>query len=502
MTALLNTIYPKIASIPWRGTSLPGIVDALALKEPYALWESSRIPCSSMKEAKDTHRFGFIALGCQRSSIYQHNIIIEHHRGLEVQRRPGKDPLEPAAEFLEHSKHYASPEQCAEHFGLELPAFIGGLIAALSYDAGSEFENIRGTAQHPEQAPSIYHFVDSLLILDKKKQRLLHVLWPNEDAESFALESLVEHEHHSLHLEQAAPISKQGGFSAALLENVEILRSKQKFVEMVRVAQEYIAAGDIFQVVLANRLRLNQALDPLALYQELRRENPSPYHFLFPWQNGHLVGASPESMLRCLSRDSSGERIVSMRLVAGTYPRDCQEEDLEQIAAKFWEDEKERAEHVMLVDHVRNDIGRSAKIGSVNVTELLSVEPYRDVYHLVSEVQGSLSDNLNSLDALRSAFPIATLTGTPKIRAMEIIAEVEEAHRGFFGGTLLVLGFDGFLDAGVTIRSAVLEADATHISVGAGIVFDSIAEREYEECLWKARSVLQAVHSLQQRLAA
>ncbi len=502
MGAAVDILYPTITSIPWSGTSLSEVIEAIAPTSPYALWESSRIPKSGNDLARDEHRYAFIALDCSDTSVYQGEELTQLRNNQEVSHRRSTDPLESARVMLESTRHYATPSQCAAEFGLELPSFIGGAIAALSYDAGTKFEQIAGATQHPRQPASILHYIHSLIVLDRTQELLLHIQWPSDKESFFELQSLRTAASQFAQTTRSESRVDTSSFSPSLLDDVEILRSKDEFVQMVSRAQDYIAAGDIVQVVLANRLKLSQRIDTLELYHALRTNNPSPYHFLFPWQGGHIVGASPESMLRCLKTDKGAQQVVSMRLVAGTYPRNSKNEELEAIAARFWEDEKERAEHVMLVDHVRNDIGRSAEIGSVKVKELLSVEPYRDVYHLVSEVEGILLDEYCSLDALCAAFPIATLTGTPKIRAMEIIAELEEAHRGFFGGALLVLGFDGFLDAAVAIRTAVLEREASFISVGAGIVYDSVAEREYEECLWKARSLLQAISSLEQRLAA
>ena len=260
--------------------------------------------------------------------------------------------------------------------------------------------------------------------------------------------------------------------------------SKEQFMGMVRKAKAYIKAGDVFQVVLSNCFEVEASPNPLEVYQRLKALNPSPYHFLIRFGEHTLVGASPEVMLR--SKKIKDKTKVLMRPVAGTYPKNSPAESLPR-------DPKEQAEHIMLVDHARNDIGRVAEIASVEVSDLLNVETYRDVYHLVSQVSGILKPEENIFSALESCFPIATLTGTPKIRAMEIIAELEGPTRGPFGGAAMMIDEHGMLDSGVIIRSAIIGKETTRIQAGAGIVYDSSPEREYEECLWKAKAVIDAL---------
>jgi anthranilate synthase component 1 len=267
-------------------------------------------------------------------------------------------------------------------------------------------------------------------------------------------------------------------------EKVESRFSKEEFVAKVDRAKEYITAGDAFQIVLANCFtsKLEEA-DPLKAFSLLASKNPSPFHYCANTNTEtggwSLVGASPELYLK-----GQKDKQISMRLVAGTYPR-SENNDVQQKEL-LREDPKERAEHFMLVDHARNDIGRSSKVGSVEPVDLLTVESYRDVHHLVSEVRGK--PVLSLFESFKNCFPIATLTGTPKVRAMQIIEELE-GSRGVFGGSVFRMACDGSLTSSVIIRSMVIEGNRTRVNAGCGVVYDSDSERENEECRWKAEAL-------------
>jgi anthranilate synthase component I len=275
----------------------------------------------------------------------------------------------------------------------------------------------------------------------------------------------------------------------------EVNMPRGRYEEMVHTAKEYIAAGDIFQVVLAQRFSVETQASALAIYRALRVVNPSPYMYLLRLGELELVGASPELLVQVTGRS------VSTRPIAGTRPRGHTPEQDQALETELREDPKELAEHAMLVDLGRNDIGRIARIGSVRVEELLVVERYSHVMHLTSLVSGELRPELGAVDALRACFPAGTVSGAPKVRAMELIAELERDRRGPYAGAVGYVGYDGTLDMAITIRTIVHRNGVASVQAGAGIVADSVPEREHEETRSKARALLRAVE-FAERLAA
>ncbi len=270
--------------------------------------------------------------------------------------------------------------------------------------------------------------------------------------------------------------------------------SREEYLKAVERALAYIRAGDIFQVVLSLRLSSPLTVHPFALYRALRSVNPSPYMGYLDLGEVVLVSASPESLLR-----SDGKKVVT-RPIAGTRPRGKDEEEDKRLAEELLKDEKERAEHVMLLDLSRNDIGRVSAFGTVRVLEPLHVEYYSHVMHLVSTVEGVLAEGKTPLDALASVLPMGTVSGAPKIRAMEIIEELEPHRRGPYGGSFGYLAYDGAMDVALTLRTFVIAKGWMHVQAGAGIVADSVPEREYEECWNKARALLRAVEMAEEGL--
>jgi anthranilate synthase component 1 len=253
-------------------------------------------------------------------------------------------------------------------------------------------------------------------------------------------------------------------------------------------AQEYIRAGDIYQVILAQRFAVAvPGLDPLAIYRALRSLNPSPYMFFLDTGAGSLAGASPERLVRL-----EGGR-ADMRPLAGTRPRGATPAEDAALAEALLVDPKERAEHVMLVDLTRNDLGRVCRYGTVRVTELMALERYSHVMHLASHVEGDLAPGRGPWDVFQAVFPHGTVSGAPKVRAMEIIDELEPVARGPYAGAVGYVGFDGALNVAITIRTVLVRNDTAYVQAGAGIVADSIPEREHQECVAKARGVLRAI---------
>ncbi|MDP2725874.1 MAG: anthranilate synthase component I family protein, partial [Syntrophales bacterium] len=267
--------------------------------------------------------------------------------------------------------------------------------------------------------------------------------------------------------------------------------SQERFEDVVKRAKDYIVAGDIIQVVLSQRFDMNNNIDPVDLYRALRYVNPSPYLFFLKLEDMILIGSSPEVMVRL------EEKTVELRPIAGTRKRGKNEQEDRLMADELLGDPKERAEHVMLVDLGRNDLGRIAGIGSVQVTQLMTVERYSHVMHLVSNIQAHLAEGRDAFDVLSATFPAGTLSGAPKIRAMEIIDELEPTRRGPYGGAVGYFSFNGNMDFCITIRTIMLKEGKIFIQAGAGIVADSDPSKEYQETMNKAAGMKQAI-----RLAA
>jgi anthranilate synthase component 1 len=264
----------------------------------------------------------------------------------------------------------------------------------------------------------------------------------------------------------------------------------------VRRAKEYVAAGDVMQVVISQRMHLPFAASPLSLYRALRSLNPSPYMFYYDFGDFHVVGASPEILVR---KEGS---TVTLRPIAGTRPRGATREADEQLAQELAGDPKEIAEHVMLLDLGRNDVGHVATIGSVRVTEQMAIERYSHVMHIVSNVEGHLPPTTSSFDVLAASFPAGTVSGAPKVRAMEIIDELERSARGIYAGAVGYISFQDDMDLAIAIRTAVIRDGMLYVQVGAGIVHDSVPDVEWQETLNKARAVLRAAEIVQLGLDA
>ena len=271
--------------------------------------------------------------------------------------------------------------------------------------------------------------------------------------------------------------------------NVRPQTTRKDFEQLVRNAKEYIAAGDIFQVVLSQRLDFTPEVPPFDIYRALRAVNPSPYMYFLKMGDTHVLGSSPEMLVRVTGRK------LEYRPIAGTHPRGKDELEDARLEEKMLTDEKERAEHVMLVDLGRNDLGRVSKYGSVKVKDLMYVERYSHVMHLVSALEGKLRAELHALDAFAACFPAGTLSGAPKVRAMQIIEELEPTRRGVYGGSVLYADFAGNLDSCIAIRTMLMKGKKAYLQAGAGIVADSDPATEYEESMNKAQAVLRAVQT-------
>ena len=376
-----------------------------------------------------------------------------------------------------------------------LPRFYGGAVGFLGYEMVNYFERLPARAKDDLQTDdATFLITDTLIIFDNVKHTIKVVacaftgggddLGEVYEACTRKIEEMISLLDTPGERRKNPP---QGEKELSFLSNM----TPEAYKAMVRRAKEYIVAGDVIQVVLSQRFQRENGMDPLDLYRALRYVNPSPYLFFLKLDELVLIGSSPEVMVRL------EEGVVELRPIAGTRRRGKNEQEDRMLSDELLQDPKERAEHVMLVDLGRNDLGRIARIGSVQVNQLMVVERYSHVMHLVSNIQAQLADGKDVFDVLKATFPAGTLTGAPKIRAMEIIDELEPSRRGPYGGAVGYFSFTGNMDFCITIRTIVIKDGKILIQAGAGIVADSDPEAEYQETVNKAEGMIQAV-----RLAA
>jgi anthranilate synthase component 1 len=367
-----------------------------------------------------------------------------------------------------------------------LPRFLGGAVGYLGYEVARHFERLPAASGSPPPMPeSAFLRVETLAAFDHVTRKLLLVTIHRPDRETYEeATGRLDRLEDRLATEPAAPSRNGSAEGAAWKSNL----TPGAFAAMVDAASEHIHAGDAFQVVLSQRFAKPLAARPFDVYRSLRAVNPSPYmFFLALGGDRYVVGTSPEVLVRV----EAGR--VTTRPLAGTRRRDPDPETDLALERELLADEKERAEHVMLVDLGRNDVGRVAQPGTVNVDRLMEVERYSHVMHISSTVSGELAPGRTSLDALRAAFPAGTVSGAPKIRAMEIIADLEPDRRGPYAGCLGYVGFGGNLDMAITLRTIVIAGGVAYVQAGAGVVADSRPEREFEETLEKAGAMFAAI---------
>jgi anthranilate synthase component 1 len=381
-----------------------------------------------------------------------------------------------------------------------LPRFCGGLAGYFGYDTVRYIESRLAKHDLPDElgVPDIQLMLtEELAVVDNVAGKIYLIVYADpgindgfEKAQARLKELL-------------ACLSKQVSMPPSLASTKTELIRKFKaadFEDAVRRTKEYILAGDCMQVVIGQRISKPFTDSPLALYRALRSLNPSPYMYFYDFGDMQIVGSSPEILVRQEKR--AAEKIVTIRPLAGTRPRGANPEEDERLAKELLADPKEIAEHVMLIDLARNDVGRIAKTGSVKVTDSMSIEKYSHVQHIVSSVEGDLLDKMSNMDVLRATFPAGTLSGAPKIRAMEIIDEMEIVKRGIYGGAVGYLSFSGDMDVAIAIRTGVIRDGMLHSQAGAGVVADSDPTAEWKETEAKARAVLTAADLVQGGLDA
>jgi anthranilate synthase component 1 len=449
-------------------------------------------------------RYSFLGVGPRRllevrdgrAEIVERPVSVDRYDPeLPSQASEAPDPLDAIRAFVPRRR--VEPVE-------GMPRFTGGAVGALAYDAISSFEpRVPLPASDPVGTPAVAFIeTDLVLVFDHLTHTLsaiasLHTDTPDLEGRYRIAESAI---FEALERTARPTAAELGGGPSAPPAAIPAMSNetslgRDEYIHAVEVAKDAIAAGEAIQVVLARRQSFDLPTDPatgrglagIDLYRSLRRVNPSPYLFFVRVPSFEVVGASPELLLQV-----EGDRLTT-HPIAGTRPRGATAAEDAILAEQLQRDPKERAEHVMLVDLGRNDLGRVSRPGTVTVSKYMDVERYSHVLHLVSHVEGRLRPDLDALDALRSVFPAGTLSGAPKVRAMQLIAAAEGERRGLYGGAVGYLGYDGNLDTAITIRSAVLREGRAHIHSGAGIVAGSVPEREFEETEHKAAALRRAI---------
>lgn len=379
-----------------------------------------------------------------------------------------------------------------------MPPFTGGAIGYFGYDLLQSYEKLPAHRVDDLQMDDVHFmFCDQVIVFDHFTQKILVIA--NVHVPNGASEADVERAYgqalgkiETLTNKLRMPLPPEPVINGSLPEDSEAFdfasnMTREQYMDMVEKAKEYIRAGDIFQVVLSQRFHVETEVSPLDVYRILRTLNPSPYLYCLKMGNETIVGASPELLVKV-----DGDR-VDTRPIAGTRPRGATGEEDARLEKELLADEKERAEHLMLVDLGRNDIGRVAEFGSVHCDSFMEIERYSHVMHIVSNVTGKLRQDKDFFDALLSCMPAGTVSGAPKLRAMEIIAELETHARGAYAGAIGYLGFAGSLNTCITIRTAIFKDGKAYVQAGAGIVYDSVPENEYMETVNKAKGMLKAI---------
>ncbi len=421
--------------------------------------------------------------------------FLSHRSGFENQEYridEGKDPLDEIKKILSKFKFVKDST-------MNLPRFLGGFVGYIGYDVVDFFEPVLPFKKDDLKLPDILMMlVDNLIIFDHltKKLKLVcnaYVDDKNKKRLSEIYDDTIKRLEIMIH-KISSPLDKTADlFFESFYENsksnidIKYSEDKENFINKVIEIKKDIKEGEIIQAVLSQRLSVSFKSNPLTLYRVLRAINPSPYMFLLNLKDMHLIGSSPEVMVRC------EDRKVELRPIAGTRPRGKDDEEDVILENELLSDEKEKAEHIMLVDLGRNDLGRVCEYNSVKVPEIMTVEKYSHVLHLVSSVVGHLKKDKDIFDLFRACFPAGTVTGAPKVRAMQVIREKEEIKRGPYAGCVGYFSFSKNMDTCITIRTIIAKDGVAYVQAGAGIVADSIPEKEYEETLNKAKALIKAI---------
>ena len=487
---MLRTSPEQFESLARQGSHIPVVREVLAdLDTPLSLFRKiddgrTSFLLESVEGGEKWARYSFLGVGARAIFRATGSRVEWVENGKTEVLEAEDDPLRILRDRL-RAFEAVQPDD------FTLPRFIGGAVGMIGYDWVRFIEKIPDSNPDRVGLPDAFFVLpEFVLVYDNVRHTVLIVVHAEvDDAEGSAaayaeantrIESMLDRIR-----EPMAPEPRQPAIHVPM--EVDRSMSESDYHEVVKRAKEYIEAGDVFQVVLAQQFQVPQQVDPFSIYRHLRVINPSPYMFFIRMEDAVLVGSSPEILVRL-----EGDRI-DVRPIAGTRKRGETPDEDRQLEVELLADPKERAEHLMLVDLGRNDAGRVSEIGTVEVDEYAIVERYSHVMHIVSNVHGRLRKGLDWLDVLRATFPAGTLSGAPKVRAMEIIDELETVRRSFFGGCAGYLDYSGNMDMAITIRTMVAKDGKLTLEAGAGIVADSVAETEFEECVNKARAVLTAI---------
>ncbi|MCS7264217.1 MAG: anthranilate synthase component I [Armatimonadetes bacterium] len=446
----------------------------------------------SVEGGEHVARYSF--LGTQPLLLFRSKgdtVLIEREGSLQVYRlQQGEDPL-----------HVLKRNMGQFHFVAhsDLPRFCGGFVGYIGYDMVRFFERLPDLTEDDLQLPDCYLMLaDTIVVFDhlRRKMRVIANALVNSDPAK-VYDATVERIESVIHRLRTTSLNPHPVVLPTRETAFEVSSNftEDGFCQVVERAKDYIAAGDIIQVVLSQRFQTQMSASPFNIYRALRSINPSPYMFYLSFGDLKLIGSSPEILVSCF-----GTKVIT-RPLAGTRPRGRTAEEDEALERDLLSDPKERAEHIMLVDLGRNDLGRVCKIGTVKTTELMKVERYSHVMHIYSTVEGELDTNrYDAFDALRATFPAGTVSGAPKIRAMEIIEELEPTKRGPYAGSVGYFSFNGNMDMAITIRTIVVKGNTAFVQAGAGVVADSVPEREFQETVNKAKALLSAIEMASQGL--
>jgi anthranilate synthase component 1 len=485
---MIRPDYKEFSSLSRDATLVPVVKSVMAdLLTPVSAFlaisrgETDAFFLESIERGEQIGRYSFLgARPYMRLHARGDEIVIERGKKREVQQ----------GNALQVAKLLLQQHRPAAVSGL--PPFTAGAVGFFAYDVVRQLEKIGDDTVDDLHLPDCeLMFYDRLLAFDHLRHQIHIIAAADVSNES-------PRKAYDRALRDIARVEKKlsAGLTIQNLRSrtqtrgklrVRPMTSRAEFEQSVRTAKEYIAAGDIFQVVLSQRLDFTPGVDPFNVYRALRGVNPSPYMYFLKMGDTHVLGSSPEMLVRVTGRK------LEYRPIAGTHPRGRDEVEDKKLEEKMLSDEKERAEHVMLVDLGRNDLGRVSEYGSVKVKDLMYVERYSHVMHIVSALEGRLRPELHALDAFAACFPAGTLSGAPKVRAMQIIEELEPTRRGVYGGSVLYADFAGNLDSCIAIRTMVIQGEKAHLQAGAGIVADSDPATEYQESMNKAQAALKAV---------
>lgn len=439
----------------------------------------------SVEGGENIARYSFLGANPDSVIIYKNQSADIYEKGRKIGKIKGRDVFEKIQRAVSEYKPLKVPG---------LPPFHGGAVGYFCYDVVSEAEPtvIQPGKRIFDTPDAFFMFTDTLLAFDKVRHTIQIIANVKIDGTK-SLSRLYDDAVRKIEsLKQKLKISSNALPFAELPENIKPInyksnKSLSEFVEMVKRTKKYIYDGDIIQAVLSQRFSAALKASPLSVYRAIRMLNPSPYMFILNCGDHSLVGASPEVHAKCIN----GE--ITVRPIAGTRKRGKTVEEDKALAEELLADPKERAEHIMLVDLARNDIGRVAEKSTVKADQLMVIEKYSHVMHIVSNVKGKLAKGLKADSVMRSTFPAGTLSGAPKVRAMQIISELEGERRGPYGGAVAYYSYEGNLDSCITIRTALLKDGQAFIQSGAGIVADSVPEKEYEETENKAKAMMRAL---------